>query len=189
MAFKPSMRRSSDDVDMDLDIRPVMNLMVVLIPLLIASAEWVKLGVIEINAPPSKNVGGGPGQNEEQEIKEKEMRLGLKIALTHDGITLATASAILSSDEAAEDTETGGPSVPKTDEGDYDFDKLREKLIEIKQALKGKGFKDENRAVITASRDIEYQTIITLMDNVQTYEDNNEILPLFPEVNFGQIIQ
>ena len=186
MAFKPSMRRKGDEVDMELDIRPVMNLMVVLIPLLIASAEWVKLGVIEINAPPSKSVGAGPGEGETDEVKEKELRLGLKIAVTHDGITLATASAILSSEETED---TGGPSVPNTPEGEYDFDGLRNKLIDIKKKITGKGFKDENRAVITASKDIEYQDIITVMDNVQTYLDNNEILPLFPEVNFGQIIQ
>ncbi len=189
MAFRPSMRRKGDDVDMELDIRPVMNLMVVLIPLLIASAEWVKLGVIEINAPPSKSVGAGPGEGEADEVKEKELRLGLKIAVTHDGITLATASAILSSEESEETENTGGPSVPNTSEGEYDFDGLRNKLIDIKKKISGKGFKDENRAVITASKDIEYQDIITVMDNVQTYIDNNEILPLFPEVNFGQIIQ
>lgn len=188
MAFKPSMRRKSDDVDMELDIRPVMNLMVVLIPLLIASAEWVKLGVIEINAPPSKSVGAGPGEGETDEVQEKELKLGLKIAITHDGITLATASAVLSSeDESGEDA--GGPSVPKTPEGEYDYENLRVKLIDIKHKIAGKGYKDETRAVVTASKDIEYQTIIDLMDNVQTYEENNEILPLFPEVNFGQIIQ
>ncbi len=33
MAFKPSMRRSGQSLDMELDIKPVMNLMVVLIPL------------------------------------------------------------------------------------------------------------------------------------------------------------
>lgn len=187
MAFKPSQRRKSDDVDMELDIRPVMNLMVVLIPLLIASAEWVKLGVIEINAPPSKSVGAGPGEGELNEVQEKELKLGLKIALTHDGITIATASAILASEET--EGEESGPSVPKTETDEYDFDRMRDKLIEIKKKITDKGFKDENRAVVTASKDIEYQTIIKLMDNVQTYEENNEILPLFPEVNFGQIIQ
>ena len=46
MAYKPSARRSSDELEMDLDIRPIMNLMVVLIPLLLQGSEWVKFGAI-----------------------------------------------------------------------------------------------------------------------------------------------
>jgi biopolymer transport protein ExbD len=59
MAFKPSMRRSGQNLDMELDIKPVMNLMVVLIPLLLAGVEMVKLSIIEIDLPPSKAAGSG----------------------------------------------------------------------------------------------------------------------------------
>ncbi len=183
MAYKPSLRRKGEEVDMDLDIRPVMNLMVVLIPLLIASAEWVKLGVIEINVPPSKSVGdAGGGENEQNEVKEKELKLGLKIAITKDGITIGNAQTLLAGEEG------DGPTVAVREDGTYDYDKLKEKLVEIKKKVKGKGFKDENRAVITASREIEYQVIIKVMDTSQTYEDANAILPLFPEINFGSIL-
>ena len=65
---------------------------------------------------------------------------------------------------------------------------MRQKLIEIKKMIEGKGFKDENRAVITASADIEYQVIVKVMDYLQTFEEGNEVLPLFPEVNFSKII-
>ncbi|MCP4413513.1 MAG: hypothetical protein GY808_13225, partial [Gammaproteobacteria bacterium] len=78
MAYKPSARQSSDELDMDLDIRPVMNLMVVLIPLLLQGAEWVKLGAIEINAPPTKSIGSNPGEQQDQ--KEAEKKIGLKLA-------------------------------------------------------------------------------------------------------------
>ena len=47
MAYKPSMRRSGQSADIELDIKPVMNLMVVLIPLLLAGVEMVKLSIIE----------------------------------------------------------------------------------------------------------------------------------------------
>ncbi|MGD9898388.1 MAG: biopolymer transporter ExbD [Calditrichaceae bacterium] len=181
MAYKPSLRRKGEEVDMELDIRPVMNLMVVLIPLLIASAEWVKLGVIEINVPPSKSVGGA-GDGEQNEVQEKELKLGLKIAITKDGITIGNAQTLLAGEEG------DGPTVPVSEDGTYDYDKLKEKLVEIKKKVKGKGFKDENRAVITASKEIEYQVIIKVMDTSQTYEDENAILPLFPEINFGSIL-
>jgi biopolymer transport protein ExbD len=182
MAYKPSERRSVESLEMDLDIRPVMNLMVVLIPLLLQGAEWVKLGAIEINAPPTKS--GGSGDQNQQDKKEEEKKIGLKLAVTQNGITIANASVILDSEEG------DGPTVPIKDDGMYDFDVLREKLIEVKKAIKGKGYKDENRAVITAAKEIEYKNIVEVIDNIQTYEDDEgNQLALFPEVNFGSVIQ
>lgn len=183
MAYKPSLRQSSDDQEMALDIRPVMNLMVVLIPLLIAGAEWVKLSIIEINVPPAQ--AGGPGAGEDQnELKEKAKKLGLTVAVSAEGLTIGNAGMILSSDEGE-----AGPTVQKLEDGTYDYAKFKEKLIEIKKKVLGKGFIDENRAVITASADIEYQAIITIMDNLQTYtSDTGETLPLFPEINFSKVM-
>jgi biopolymer transport protein ExbD len=183
MAYKPSMRRNTENLEMELDIRPVMNLMVVLIPLLIVSAEWVKLSVLEINIPPSKSAGGGGG-GDNQENKEKEKTLGLKIAITHDGITIGNAATLLANDEGTSD----GPTVPKNADGTYDYDLLRTKLIEVKKKIVGKGYVDEDRAVITASADIEYQVIIDVMDKIQTYEEGNNVLPLFPQINFGNVL-
>ncbi|RMH61754.1 MAG: hypothetical protein D6677_11135 [Calditrichaeota bacterium] len=183
MAYKPSMRRNTEDVDMELDIRPVMNLMVVLIPLLLQGAQWVKLGAIEINAPPAKSVGTGDA-NQENDQKEETKKLGLKLALTDDGISIANASAILTSGEG------DGPTVPNKPDGSYDFDGLREKLIEIKKKIAGKGYRDQDRAVVTASNDVAYKNIVDLIDNVQTYTDEDgKELPLFPQVNFGSILK
>jgi biopolymer transport protein ExbD len=186
MAYEPSKRKKSEYPEMELDIRPVMNLMVVLIPLLLSCAQFVKLGVIEINVPPAKtDVGPGPDDDQmNNEAQEKQLKLGLKIAVTRDGITLGNAMTLIAGEAGA------GPTVPNNADGTYDFKKMREKLIEVKKLIAGKGYTDENRAVITASPDIEYQTIVSIMDNVQTYEnDSKEILALFPEVNFGSIIQ
>jgi len=184
MAFKPSLRSKSEELDMELDIRPVMNLMVVLIPLLLAGANWVKLGIIELNLPPTK--GPGTGQNNQDKVKEKQNKLGLSIAITKEGITIGNAQAFLPGEKGE------GPTIGLKADGSYDFDKLREKLIEIKKKIAGHGFVDENMVVLTAEKDIDYQTIITVMDKVQTYEETKDgqtsILPLFPQVNFGKIM-
>jgi biopolymer transport protein ExbD len=182
MAFKPSMRRSGQNLDMELDIKPVMNLMVVLIPLLLAGVEMVKLSIIEIDLPPAK-AGSGPGENEENPDKEKEKRLGLKIAITTDGITLATAGAIMSGESGE------GPTIPRTGTDDYNYDQLKEKLIELKKLIVDKGYVDKDTAIITAGADIEYQVIVTTMDIILKYEDEEgNIQPLFPRINFGQVI-
>jgi len=184
MAYKPSLRQKSQPLDMELDIRPVMNLMVVLIPLLIASAEWVKIGSIEINVPPSKDVGASGANENQNQIVENELKLGLKVAITSEGFTIGNSQTLLSNEEGV------GPTVPLKSDASYDYDVLKQKLVEIKKAINGKGFKDADRAVLTASPGIEYQVIISVMDNLQTYtDDTGEQQLLFPQVNFGSIIQ
>ena len=181
MAYKPSQRRSGQSLDLELDIKPVMNLMVVLIPLLLAGVEYVKLSIVEIDLPPAQAGGGGAG--EENPEKEKEKRLGLKIAITNDGFSLATSSAIMSGEEGE------GPTVPLNTENDFDYDTLKDKLIELKKLIADKGFKDKESAVITAGASIEYQVIINVMDAILSYEDDEgNIQPLFPQINFGQVI-
>ena len=110
MAYKPSMRRSGESVDIELDIKPVMNLMVVLIPLLLAGVEMVKLSIVEIDLPPA-SAGAGQGENQNNPEKEKEKKLGLKIAITSDGISLATASAVMTGEQGE------GPTIPVQADG------------------------------------------------------------------------
>jgi len=177
------MRRKGQDLDLNLDIKPVMNLMVVLIPLLLAGVEYVKLSVIEIDLPPTQ-AGGGGNTEEKKPEQEKEKRLNLSIAITHDGFTITSASAVLTG-------ETGeGPTIPLSENNDFDYDQLTNKLIEIKKLIENKDFKDRNSAIITASTEIKYQVIIKVLDAIQTTftDDEGNVKPLFPQVNFGQVI-
>ena len=165
MAYKPSMRRSGKPADIELDIKPVMNLMVVLIPLLLAGVEMVKLSIIEIDLPPASVVAVRAVMRIILR-KKKIKNLGLKIAITSEGISLATASAVMGGEEGA------GPTVPVKADGTQDLDVLKEKLIEVKKAIVEKGFKDENVAIITASKEIEYQIIVDILDAIQKYKDD-----------------
>ncbi len=182
MAYEPSKRRKTEELDMELDIRPVMNLMVVLIPLLLAGAEFVKVGVIEINLPPPQGPGVGNKKVLNKE-KEKQKMLNLKLVITDQGITIGNDFGILRGPSGK------GPTIGKTPDGKYDFAQLKAKLIELKKKIAGKGFVDENRIIMTAEPQIEYQTIISVMDNVQTYADSTDktMKPLFPEVSFAKM--
>jgi len=180
MAYKPSARRKSVELDMDLDIKPVMNLMVVLIPLLLAGTEFVKLSIIEINLPPQDQGGGAGEQNPDREV---EKRLNLSIVITKSGFSITSPSTVLpgESDE--------GPTIPINDDDTFNYVALKEKLIEVKKMVLEKEFKDKDSAIITASADIEYQVIIDVIDAIQLYTDDEEnILPLFPQVNFGKVL-
>ena len=58
-----------------------------------------------------------------------------------------------------------------------------------KKMILEKSFKDKDSAIITASADIEYQVIIDVIDAIQLYTDDEEnIQPLFPQVNFGKVL-
>ena len=68
-----------------------------------------------------------------------------------------------------------------------DYDLLKEKLIELKKVINNKGYVDKETAIITAGADIEYQVIVTVMDVILKYEDDEgNIQPLVPRVNCGQ---
>jgi hypothetical protein len=155
MAYKPSLRRASNPASADLDIRPVMNLMVVLIPLLLAGAEYVKLAIIEVNLPPRAS-GGGGGSGDSKPEEKRESKLQLSVALTNEGIFIASPSGVLGSEsEGAE----AGPTVPLTADGEQDFNLLKTKLVEVKKNISGKGFVDANTVTITADKSISLQTI------------------------------
>jgi biopolymer transport protein ExbD len=181
MAYRPSFRRTAIPIQGELEIRPVMNLMVCLIPILLQGAELVKFSVVEIDLPPtSGNAGTGAEQTPQQELGKK---LGLKLAITKTGFSLATASAIMSG-------ETGtGPTIPVLADGKFDYVSLNKKLVELKKLIDTQGFKDKDLIVITASADIDYQTLIDVLDVTAKYKDDSgNYVPLFPQVNFGQVI-
>ena len=179
MAYKPSMRRLIEVEEMALDIKPVMNLMVVLIPMLLAGAEFTKLAIKEINLPPAQSGSGG---DEDETPKEDKKNLGLKIIITDLGFTIANDVMVMPG------AEEGKPTVPRLEDGSYDIDGLKAKLIEIKGKVEGKGFNDEKLAIITAERQIEYQLLINVMDNIETYEVDETTKELFPQIAFGAII-
>ncbi len=191
MAFKPSARRSVKSESIDIDLRPIMNMMCILIPLLLSCSEMVKNTYIELNLP-SLSSSTTPGSSDKPDKpKEEKPRIGLKLIVTEKGMTIAGNSVILGGETA------GGPTLPKTAEGKYDFIGLKEKLAKIKKSIEGKGFEDDQTIIITAEDIIKYQDIVTTMDFIRssatrTLRDpaTNETLkvPWFVNIGVGKII-
>ena len=171
MAFKPSKRSRRPEESSEPNLTPIMNLMVVLIPLLLTSAQFIKLGMIEINLPPASS-----GTVMQMEMpKEVEKKLDLTVTVTDEGFYLASSMAVALG-------ETGeGPTIPIKADGDYDYEKLTELLTRIKQKAVGV-FKDTDQIIIIAEPEIEYQTVVSTMDAARTYKEDINVRPLFPSV-------
>lgn len=174
MAFRPSFRRSVEPEDIELNMTPVMNLMVCMIPLLLSTAQLIKIGVIDLNLPPA--VGTSVTQLEAP--KEVQKKLDLAITITNQGFYISSSLAILKS------TSGQGPTIPMKPNGQYDFEALSRKLFEIKKQAIG-SFSDTENIIIQAEPDIQYQLLVDTMDAARSIKIDDRTYTLFPEVSLA----
>lgn len=175
MAHRPSKIMKHEMDEMHVNITPMMNLMVVLIPLLLSSAELVRLSIVELNLPPA--AAGDQLKKDKLIPEENRKELDLTITVTDNGFFISSSTAVLSG------TKAGEPSVALVD-GEYDFDTLSEKLYKIKKKADEK-FHDSDEVIIMAESSIKYQTIIKTMDAARDIRIEEKKIFLFPNVSFS----
>ncbi|MDZ7266937.1 MAG: biopolymer transporter ExbD [candidate division KSB1 bacterium] len=176
MAFRPSQRRHLREESTDLNLTPIMNLMVVMIPLLLSSAQFIKIGIIELNLPPAAGAAGTLAGSKAP--KETERTLDLTVSITDQGFYISSAAAVLTGATAT------GPTIPIGSNGEYNFDALSQKLYEIKQKV-GNGFSDAESIVIQAENKIRYQVLVSTMDAARSIRVNGTPVLLFPQVSLS----
>ncbi len=153
----------STDVE-DLNLVPIMNLVVCLIPIILYGTVMVKVGVVNVNAPKF-----GMGKATPSDDEEKPLNLTLGIEDT--GFRLKAGGADINQllgmepvavAPAADPTAiTPGVLIPK--KGDtYDYVELYNKLVVIKKAKP-----DESIINLTADSKIHYEHIIRSMDAIR----------------------
>ena len=159
-------RRQRHNTEAELDITAFMNLMIVLVPVLLLSLVFSQVAAIEVNLP-NAAAGGAEGDDDNQQvelvIRENSMRVDFP-----RGIMLK--------------------NIPMTDEGDYDFELLSLVLQEVKRQLRDQGI-ERNNITILSEEGVDYQTIISAMDTVRSFEAvvaaDVVDAALFPEISFG----
>jgi biopolymer transport protein ExbB len=180
----------SSHEEADTDVTPMLNLMVMLIPLLLTSSEFVKMGTIELKLPEASGGGGGGGGGGAEE--QKEVKLDLGIIITTKGFTLFHYFKQEKQDATPLAERTA--DVPMKN-GAYDFAGLNKALSEVrrkalvsimkaydpatpegisllaadkkfsKMSLSNNTFLADNDAVkIVAEEKITYQTVVSVMD-------------------------
>jgi len=171
MAYQPSKRSSRTIEPLEINIFPMMNLMVVLVPLLLSTATAVKIGVIDLNLPQAV----GSSVTEAGVPKEPQQSLDLTVTITQDGFYISSSQAILTQPES------GGPTIPRLPDGSFDFETLNKKLLEVKEKIIGTNL-ETKRIILQAEPSIEYQTLVDTMDAARDTEIDGNKVELFPDV-------
>ncbi len=138
MNIKRSTGRANSEGD-DVNITPVMNLFLVLIPFLLLTAEFVRIAVLELNLPST-------AQSSVSNKKENDKKMILiMLAIDEKGFTI-------------KGTKLRIPPIPKS-KGQFQYDKLAASLQQIKNR-----YPDTEEITIQPVDDISYQTIVNVMD-------------------------
>ncbi len=146
----------------ELNITAFMNLMVILVPFLLITAVFSRLAILELNLPGSSDEPADPQQQAFQ----------LEVIVRKDRIEIG-------------DRNQGLIGVfPNSEDGNYDYAALSDKLAEIKQRYPSK-----TDASILLESDIAYDTLVQVMDRVRIEEAIDEAAivrnDLFPDISIG----
>jgi biopolymer transport protein ExbB len=208
-------RRSEGEEAADTDVTPMLNLMVMLIPFLLTSSEFVKMGAIELKLPESTQGGGGGGAEVRQDAK-----LELGIVITSRGFTLFH---YFKPEDKTQQASLGEkqPDIPLAAGGKYDFEALNAKLADVKKkvlfeivkayyptlpadagllqlsrAYSTKNlsnttmFADHEAIKIVAEDKIAYKDVVAVMDAARGTRTPDGNVTMFPNVSIaGGIIQ
>jgi biopolymer transport protein ExbD len=179
MAHEP---RDQEKVSTDMDLAPFMNMVVVLIPMLLLSVVFIKIGVINITAP---KLSVGPPSEEQPEDEDKP--LNLTIAISSKGFHVGAQEASLPEmagcpkpgpmiclenqevDPSAEfeaarkaftsgNTELGSKKLNDALQA-YNFRELYNTLAKVKE-----NYPDETVVKLSGDPDIPYAALVRVMD-------------------------
>jgi biopolymer transport protein ExbD len=172
LTFKPSTRRRTASQPGELNQLPVMNLMIILIPVLLAQSAAVKLSLHEVNLPTGGGAGGGTAT---EEVQKEEEQLSLTVNITRQGFDIISAFGR---------GETDGLSVPMKG-GEYDYETLNDRLMDIKKQIGKSGihFVDAGNVIVMGEPGIKYDVIVHVMDAAKWGEDEQGgKISLFPGI-------
>ena len=147
----------------ELNITAFMNLMVILVPFLLITAVFSRLAVLELNLPGSSS----------EPVEPQEQAFQLEVIIRADKIEVG-------------DRNQGLLGVYPNEGDGYDYEALSSKLSELKRRYPSK-----TDASILLEQDIEYDTLVQVMDRVRIAERVDEEeqsvkrYDLFPDISIG----
>ncbi len=152
----------------ELDVTTFLNLMVVLVPFLLITAVFSRITIMELDLP-----SGASGN-------VNKPRVTVEVIIRTKGLEIANGRSVVA-------------SISRRKDADYDLQSLSDVLQKIK-----KNYPEVTEATILIEEDIQYETMIRVMDTVRMVEipDPNVIgddgnpemqkAELFPDMSIGE---
>lgn len=176
MAFYFSRRKikpKEEEHSGELNIVPYLDiLMNLIIFMLLSMTGLATFGMLNVNAP-SYGAGAGGGG-------EQDKALLLTVAIGKRGFFVAAAGGVLpgqTEEQAAAAPGEGAPTLPRNADGTYNYEGLRQKMVEVKTA-----FPAESKVILAAEADTAYEVLIGTMDATRETIDRKL---LFPDVTLA----
>jgi len=148
MALRPSKRKDKAVSSLieaeDLDVTPLMNVMMILIPFLISMTVFTQVAAINFSLPPA--IDNGSNTEEDTPPPQEPEKLDISIAITDNGFTIAGTGQVL-------------PPIPKTSDGQYNLPALDKTLRTIKMQ-----YPQQEDIVLLIEPEILYENIVDVMD-------------------------
>ena len=157
-------RRSNKPIE--LNLLPVMNLVTLLIPLLLMSAQMVQLSVIDV---------GSPAMRRDAPVEPEPPTDRLHVVIDTQGVWLTglqLPSARHPASFLCQDAPCGSPEA-------YPLRDLNAHLSELKTA-----HPDRSDAVITPSANLPFEIVMAVLDTLRK-SDGDDPQELFPAVVFA----
>lgn len=155
------LRRRHEDETVELNITAFLNLMVILVPFLLITAVFSRLTILELNLPAIN-----AKTNEDQEVK-----LQLEMVVREESFDIS-------------DARFGLIKRIKRDQDDVNWKVFTGIMLEIKRR-----FPEEQHIRLLLEKNIEYKTLIQVMDHVRSADivqiDAVETVELFPSISIG----
>ena len=145
----------------ELNITAFMNLMVILVPFLLITAVFSRMTILERNLP---------GIDSKQ-IADKQVKLSLELVLRQNSFDI-------------QDANLGVIKRFERTPGDTQWKSFNAMLLEIKRR-----FPQEHQITLLIAPDVDYKTLIKVMDAVRSAEVveglSTQTVELFPDISIG----
>lgn len=174
MALFGRYKRAKEEVEVNLI--PVMNLFVTLIPFLLLAAAFYHVGVIPTSLPSQTD--------QTSDIAADPRAVTVNLHLEPDRIQMSASSAVM--DE--ETLSRLSLSMPRGPEG-FDLELLQSVLYQIKQK-----YEKSDTVIVLPDAEVEYKDVVMVLDVAREIvidegTETEERVPLFPVVVMSQMIK
>ena len=174
------MRPRQNEVE-DLNLIPLMNLFVTMIPLLLLTAAFYHIGMVSVSVPTQ-------GSPTDTNVDTGKAAVTVNVRMTKSGYQLSASSATIAEDELA----ALDAAIPKKAGGEagstYDFETLSSALRRIKMK-----YTESETMMLIPDKTVGYSDMIKTMDAGRTMkvtvDGKEQPIKLFPLVVVSSLVE